>query len=106
MVSSADLVGNRDNVVMINGADHVPPPYEAVTDCMEALFDLMAAETSDAVNAVLGHFFIGFIHPYTDGNGRLARFLMNIAVAEGGYPWTIIHVQNRAEYMKSLDEAA
>jgi Fic family protein len=40
-----------------------------------------------------------------DGNGRLARFLMNAMLASGGYPWTIIHVERRDEYLKALETA-
>jgi len=41
------------------------------------------------VRAVLGHWLFGYIHPYPDGNGRMARFLMNVVLASGGYSWTI-----------------
>jgi Fic family protein len=36
------------------------------------------------VRAVLGHQLFGYIHPYPDGNGRMARFLMNVLLASGG----------------------
>jgi len=38
---------------------------------------------------VLGHFVFVYIHPYLDGNGRIGRFLMNLMLAAGGYPWTV-----------------
>lgn len=38
-----------------------------------------------------------------DGNGRLARFLMNLKLVSAGYPWTIIRVTERSEYMNTLD---
>jgi hypothetical protein len=38
------------------------------------------------VPAVLGHWLFGYIHPYPDGNGRIARFLMNVMLASGGIP--------------------
>ena len=47
-----------------------------------------------------------FIHPYMDGNGRLARFLMNAMLASGGYPWTVIPLTRRTEYMQSLEAAS
>ena len=73
---------------------------------MDALFDLIAQESNPAVRAVLGHFLFVFIHPYFDGNGRVGRFLMNFLFASGGYPWTIIHLENRRRYMETLDEAS
>ncbi|MGC1180910.1 MAG: Fic family protein, partial [Methyloceanibacter sp.] len=48
----------------------------------------------------------GYIHPYPDGNGRMARFLMNAMLASGGYPWTVIRVENRRKYLAALDSAS
>jgi hypothetical protein len=56
---------------------------------MPALFDLLSGEDEACVRAVLGHFVFVYIHPYMDGNGRVGRFLMNVMLASGGYPWTI-----------------
>lgn len=59
-----------------------------------------------AVRAVLGHLIFVFIHPYSDGNGRVGRFLMNAMLASGGYPWTVIRVKRRVEYMAALEAGA
>jgi Fic family protein len=64
---------------------------------MNALFDLLEGESEPSVRAVLGHWMFGYIHPYPDGNGRIARFLMNAMLASGGYPWTVIRVEDRGE---------
>jgi len=63
-------------------------------------------ERSPIVRAVLGHWLFGFIHPYMDGNGRLARFLMNIMMASGGYPWTIVRATRRKAYLDGLEAAS
>jgi Fic family protein len=73
---------------------------------MEAMFDLLQDEKEPAVRIVLGHWLFGYIHPYPDGNGRIARFLMNAMLASGGYPWTVIRVEDRAAYMKALESAS
>jgi Fic family protein len=77
-----------------------------VRDAMPALFDLLEKETHPGVRAVLGHWLFGYIHPYPDGNGRMARFLMNVMLASGGYPWTVIRVRDRAAYLAALDHAS
>jgi len=58
------------------------------------------------VRVVLGHFVFVYIHPYLDGNGRMGRFLMNLMFASGGYPWTVIPVQQRQAYMAALEQAS
>jgi Fic family protein len=47
----------------------------------------------------------GYIHPHPDGNGRIARFLMNAMLASGGYPWTVIRAEDRNPYLSALDRA-
>lgn len=102
IISAEHLMGYRDDRVYIRNSRHVPPPKEAVMDAMETLFNCIKQEPSPAVRAVLGHYLFVFIHPYTDGNGRMARFLMNVMLASGGYPWTIIKNKNRQSYMRAL----
>lgn len=41
-----------------------------------------------------------------DGNGRMGRFLMNVMMAAGSDPWTVIPVQCRADYMGGLKRAS
>ena len=73
---------------------------------MMALFDLLESESEPTVRAVLGHWLFGYIHPYPDGNGRMARFLMNAMLASGGYRWTVIRVEDREKYLKALESAS
>jgi len=101
-----DLAGYRNDQVFIRGAQHVPPSREAVRDTMPVLFELIENEPNPGVRAVLGHFLFVYVHPYMDGNGRIARFLMNSMLAASGYPWTIIPVQRRADYMNALAHAS
>lgn len=101
-----DLAGYRSNPVFIKNATHVPPSKDAVRDMMPELCNLLQGEENAAVRAVLGHFLFVYIHPYMDGNGRLGRFLMNAMLASGGYPWTVIRVERRGEYLAALDVAS
>ena len=73
---------------------------------MPVFFDLLEKEPDSSVRAVLGHWLLGYVHPYPDGNGRVARFLMNVMLASGGYPWTIIRVEDRDDYLAALDRAS
>jgi fido (protein-threonine AMPylation protein) len=101
-----DLAGYRTHQVYIGGSKHVPFNVDAVRDTMPLLFELLENESAPAVRAVLGHFIFVNIHPYMDGNGRMGRFLMNVMLASGGYPWTVIPVEKRDEYMECLETAS
>ncbi len=106
LIEAGALAGYRNDAVYLRTSRYVPPRWEAVRDAMPALFDLLENEPAPSVRAVLGHWMFGYIHPYPDGNGRMARFLMNAMLASGGYPWTVIHVDDRAAYLAALDRAS
>ena len=106
MLRASDLAGYRNNAVYLRTSRYAPPRWEAVRDAMPAFFDLLEKETEPSVRAVLGHWLFGNIHPYPDGNGRMARFLMNVMLASGGYPWTVIRMRDRKAYLAALDRAS
>lgn len=102
IIKPADLAGYRNDQVFIRNSKHVPLKKEAILDCMPALFDHIREEEHAAVRTVLGHWVFVYIHPYMDGNGRMGRFLMNVMLSSGGYPWTVVPVERRKEYMDAL----
>jgi fido (protein-threonine AMPylation protein) len=106
LLRPAALAGYRNDAVYLRTSRYVPPRWEAVRDAMPALFDLIEQEAEPGVRAVLGHWLFGYIHPYPDGNGRMARFLMNAMLASGGYLWTVIRVEDRDAYLAALDRAS
>jgi fido (protein-threonine AMPylation protein) len=106
LIPATALAGYRNDFVYLKTSRYVPPRWETVRDAVPAFFDLLESETEPAVCAVLGHWLIGYIHPYMDGNGRIARFLMNAMLASGGFPWTVIRVEDRARYLSALDSAS
>jgi len=102
----ADLACYRNGPVYIRCSMHVPPAPGAVRDAMPTLFDLLREEPEPAVRVELGHFIFVYIHPYTDGNGRMGRFLMNLMLAAGSWDWTVIPAERRATYMAALEAAS
>ncbi|WP_353613370.1 Fic family protein [Mangrovibacter phragmitis] len=106
IIKQSELAGYRTGPVYIRQSMHTPPNRDAIRDMMPTLFDLLAEEENAAVRAVLGHFIFVYIHPYFDGNGRMGRFIMNLMMASGGYPWTVVPVERRNEYMQALEAAS
>ena len=106
LLRPAALAGYRQDPVYLKGSRHVPPRWESLADAMSTFFDLIEEEKEAAPRVVLGHWLFGYIHPYLDGNGRMARFLMNAMLASGGYPWTVIRVEDRKKYMEALEAAS
>ena len=106
LLRTGGLAGYRIDQVYIRRSMHVPPRHEAVRDCMPTFFDLLRDEPEPSVRVVLGHFVFVYIHPYMDGNGRMGRFLMNVMLAGGGYPWVVIPMEKRDDYMAALESAS
>ncbi len=106
ILKPSDLAGYRSGPVYIRRSMHVPMNHEAMRDALPAFFEMLINEENAAARVILGHFIFVYIHTYFDGNGRIARFLMNSMLASGGYPWTIIPVDLRAPYMDALEKAS
>ncbi|MBP7860473.1 Fic family protein [bacterium] len=106
LLKPSDLAGYRNDQVFIRHSKYLPPKAEIVREAMPTFFELLQNEDEPAVKIVLGHVVFVYIHPYMDGNGRMGRFLMNLMLASGGYPWTVIPVELRAKYIDALEAAS
>lgn len=106
ILGAADVAGYRDGRIVIRHSRRTPPSGVTMPHLMTALFELLREETDSGVRAVLAHFMFAHIHPYMYGNGRMGRLLMNVMLAGGGYPWTIVPVERRDAYMASLEAAS
>ena len=95
--------------VIISGAMHVPPPATAIQSRMENFFEwyMTTAQYLHPVErAARVHADFVNIHPFTDGNGRTARIIMNLELMKSGFPVVIIPVESRPLYYQNLDLAA
>jgi Fic family protein len=55
--------------------------------------------------AAKAHYRLTDIHPFDDGNGRIARLLLNYVLLMFNYPMVIIKSDDKGNYLKSLNEA-
>lgn len=106
IIKLSDIMGYRNRPVYIKNSWHVPPASYKILDYMDEYFECLKSEEYASVRAVLGHFFLTWIHPFNDGNGRMARFVMNAMLTTGGYSWTVIPVSERNRYMTALEKAS
>lgn len=101
-----EIIGYRDHQVYIKNAIHVPVSTNSVSDCMEKLGELLRRDENPFVKAVVGHLLFVYIHPYPDGNGRTARFLMNNILSRNGHSWVVTPNERRAEFFNNLEKAS
>lgn len=85
------LPGNRyrHDTVYVVGAkvEHTGLPYSKLPEYMAALikFAQENAETNALLKAAILHFYLAYLHPYFDGNGRMARLLHLWYLVQQGY---------------------
>lgn len=106
IIKASDLAGYRNHQVYIRNSKHTPLNPDALRNAMPTFCDLLSKEENAYVRAILSHFFFVYIHPYMDGNGRTARFIMNILLVTAGLQWTVIPVERRSSYMTALEKAS
>jgi Fic family protein len=52
------------------------------------------------------HFRLTAIHPFSDGNGRTARLLMNLLLIRDGYPPVAVRLEDRNTYLDALERGS
>jgi Fic family protein len=105
----------RSVQVEISGSQFKPTPPESLAAQMRSFGDWLAnasvrgeEQTGDVnglINAAIAHTWFVLIHPFVDGNGRVARLLMNVILMRYGFPIAIIAKEDRLRYYDSLEEA-
>jgi len=95
--------------VRITGATFTPPPSTEVEPQMQKLLKWLQANPDELtpieIAAAFHHNFVK-IHPFSEGNGRTARLLMNALLMKHNYPFIVmIPKLDRAKYLKTLTEA-
>lgn len=96
----------RTDRVLIKGTRFIPPGSHRFSELLPRMLELASRPAiHTALLAAELHYNLVAIHPFTDGNGRTARLLMNFHLLRHAYPHAIIVVEHRAEYLAALEEA-
>jgi Fic family protein len=107
-IEEAEPGAYRRGQVAITGSRYrPPPPYEAplmMADYVDWLSD-NPEELRPVELAALAHFRLVHIHPFVDGNGRVARLLMNLILLRHGYPIAYVRREERGRYYNALERA-
>ncbi|MBU1998976.1 MAG: Fic family protein [Candidatus Omnitrophica bacterium] len=93
---------------IITGSQYPLPTPEALPGMMQKFIKnlpILKKDNHPVAYAARLHKEFVFIHPFVDGNGRVARLLMNVALMQAGYIIAIIPPLKRSEYISALEKA-
>ncbi len=67
--------------------EHTGLPWQKLSEYMDDLIAFIQEDSdiNDLIKAALIHFYIAYLHPYFDGNGRMARLLHLWYLVQQGY---------------------
>ena len=108
-ISIGDYKTKPNNVETSTGEMYYFTPPEQVKQAMTDLLDWYRARERGGehpiVMAATFHYRFVRIHPFDDGNGRMARLLMNMILIKHGYTVAMIRQDDRNEYLNRLEGA-
>lgn len=106
--------GYRNSTAVISGSSLSTTPHDMIRQEMYHLFDEFEShlnkwtDNTDVNNFYLTskmHQKLTKIHPFSDGNGRISRFLMNWTFKVNNYPFIIINEKRKNEYLDCMYQA-
>ncbi|OGX43929.1 MAG: cell filamentation protein Fic [Omnitrophica WOR_2 bacterium RIFCSPLOWO2_12_FULL_46_30] len=98
----------RKEKVFISGSKYTLPSPGQVPELMSEFIgkvENLEKENHPVEYCALVHKKIAFIHPFIDGNGRVARLSMNLILLQKGYSIAIIPPILRRDYIQALEKA-
>ena len=109
LITPGDYKTTPNNVVTLTGEIyHFTPPEQvkpAMSDLLDWYRDREAAGEHPIVIAATFHYRFVRIHPFDDGNGRMARLLMNLGLIRHGYTVATVQSDDRKRYLQELERA-
>ncbi len=104
-----DISGKiRNHQVAISGSKFVPPLDVELNVLLREFFKWYDKNKNNLYPVELAarvHLKFVTIHPFTDGNGRISRIMMNFVLNKYGYPMMNIHYNGRNSYYNALERS-
>jgi Fic family protein len=98
----------RHHDVQIKNSEHTPPSFLELDSHIDELFQWMNRNSHKHPPLIMGsilHHWMTWIHPFSDGNGRVSRMFLNFFLLQKGYPEIVIKISDRDNYYNSLIDA-
>lgn len=101
-----EISGFRTVPVFIRGAEHMPPaPNQVPLLMMQFVYNYENTTFANPYErAAQAHIQFERIHPFSDGNGRTGRLLINYEMLRNNLPPIVIPADKRTAYFKLLAE--
>lgn len=94
----------RNCRVRISGSNTILPNPLKVPELMKDFYKWLSENiNNEPITAILAHLKFVSIHPFTDGNGRTARLLMNTLLLKYGYAPIIVRPTDRKKYLNAIE---
>lgn len=90
----------------IAGSPVVFPNPAKIPELMEDFGAWLIGAPPTPAAAFGGHFRLTAIHPFSDGNGRTARLMMNLMLLRAGYPPVAVRPEDRKAYLDALERGS
>lgn len=104
-----DVAGKiRNHGVAISGSKFIPPLAIELEILLKEFFDWYNKNKNKlhpVILSALVHLKFVTIHPFSDGNGRISRLMMNFVLNKKGFPMLDIPYENRNGYYNALERA-
>ncbi len=104
-----DIAGKiRNHGVAISGSKFIPPLAIELETLLKEFFDWYSknkGKLHPVILSALVHLKFVTIHPFSDGNGRISRLMMNFILKKNGFPMLNIPYENRNGYYNALERS-
>jgi Fic family protein len=106
--TNCKIVGKyRDHDVRISGSDWIPPTHNKIREEMRKIFQWYYVERKKLHPVELGallHNKLVRLHPFSDGNGRTSRVVMNWILMKNKFPMFYVELRDKIHYYEAIEE--